>query len=469
MVKIYKSDLGNTLIRDFLNYFSFSSIKNTNYGQIMLHVILGQALCKNVYYVSGSRKIDIRIHLLLIKPQATGKGAGYGVCEDLSNYLDINFQTLTETTDAGMVGTKVYDSSLKQEVVIDGLLKTADIIGMEEASVIFDLTSDFSKKNMTLMQICMNPLWDASCHISKRLGTQLIEFDPHASFLLTSYPPDKLQEKITKTGFLDRMIPVFETTSLEERLEVIKLITQNLNTSKSQVESMRKDVFRRFKKVVNCYKKGEYEIKIPKDMREALLESIEEFAMKVLDASPKAREKLEHFVSRLYEILIKLSIHHALLELRTTIDISDVMYARMVYMPIWKNLIISIESLLIIDPSERARRNKIIWQSQQVFDDIAKTNAKKHVRKIKVKRGKKTVEETYVRRLTMLPRLQEQWDYCSKETADNNLKKLEKNADLDISVFKKISKLEEKDKYFERKKIGSVIYIKKIKNVTRGK
>ena len=37
----------------------------------------------------------------------------------------------------------------------------------------------------------------------------------------------------------------------------------------------------------------------------------QEFAMKILDASPKAREKLEHFISRLYEILLKLGTESA--------------------------------------------------------------------------------------------------------------------------------------------------------------
>ena len=93
-------------------------------------------------------------------------------------------------------------SKQKKEEIVYGLLKTADIVGMEEASVIFDLSSDFSKKNMTYMQITMNPLWDSSCRITKKLGNHIIDFKPHASFILTSYPPDRLAEKITKTGFL---------------------------------------------------------------------------------------------------------------------------------------------------------------------------------------------------------------------------------------------------------------------------
>lgn len=447
-----KTNIGDKLIEDFNDVFANYSIDNRMYGLITLHVAFGQALCQNVYYRTGSRKIDIRVHLLLIKPQATGKGAGFSVCEKLADNLDLNFQSITTSTDAGLAGTKIYDPAQKQEVVVDGLLKTADIIGMEEASVIFDLTSDFSKKNMTLMQITMNSLWDSSCTISKKLGTTLIEFKPHASFLLTSYPPDNLAEKVMKTGFLDRVIPVFETVSLEQRLSIMKRMTELLNKPEQEVNDKEDETLETIAGIVNFYKKGEHCVDIPENIEKTLLHIIEEFALKVLDASPKAQEKLEHFVTRLYEILIKLSIHHALFNLRTRVEISDLLYARKIYLPIWKNLIVNIESLLIINPSERARRNKIIIQSIQQYDKL-------------LREGTYVKRKVWVRRLSMLPELQKKWDNCSKETADNNLKKLEKNTDLDTNKFRRIARLEEKDKFFETKEIGGFTYIKKIQDI----
>jgi hypothetical protein len=447
-----KTNIGDKLIEDFNDVFANYSIDNRMYGLITLHVAFGQALCQNVYYRMGSRKIDIRVHLLLIKPQATGKGAGFSVCEKLADNLGLQFQSLTTSTDAGLVGTKIYDHSQKEEIIVDGLLKTADIIGMEEASMIFDLASDFSKKNMTLMQITMNSLWDSSCIISKKLGTTLIEFKPHASFLLTSYPPDNLAEKVMKTGFLDRVIPIFETVSLEQRLSTLKKMTELLNKPQGELNDKEQGVIETLCGIVNFYKKGEHCIEISENIHQKLLYIIEEFAMKVLDASPKAQEKLEHFVTRLYEILIKLSIHYALFNLRTRVEISDLLYARRIYLPIWKSLIVNIESLLIIDPSERARRNKIIHQSLQEYDKLLVEN--KYVK-----------EKVWVRRLSMLPSLQQKWDNCSKETADNNLRKLEKNLELDTDNFRRIARLEEKDKFFETKEIGGFTYIKKIRDI----
>lgn len=447
-----KEDFGDKLINDYLKFFDSFSIKNEMYGRIAFHVLLGQAL-KNVYYMIGKRKIDIRVHLLLIKPQGSGKGAGYGVIQDIAKSLGLEFKSLTESTDAGLIGTLEYDDVLKEKVVVPGLLQSADIVGMEEASVLFDLTSDFSKKNMTYMQITMNALNDGSCFLSKKLGSELIEFKPHASFLLMTYPPDKLAEKIMKTGFFDRVIPVFEEVTLIDRLWIIKKMSEKINTSSTKdYQKEYNDVVGRMEVLVKKYQKEEICVSIPKSVKTSLSQVIEEFAMMVLDASPKARNKLEHFVSRLYETLLKLAVHHALISLRTTLDVGDILYARLIYLRVWKNLIISLESLLIISPIERARHHQIIRQSLNEYDKQMKI--KKYVK-----------QKVWVRRLTMIESLQTKWDNCTKETADNSLRKLEKTkGDECEGVFKRVAEYE-KDKYFERKNIGGIAYLKKIKDI----
>ena len=418
-----------------------------------MHVVLGQAL-KNIHYKMGNRKIDIRVHLLLIKPQGTGKGAGFGVAMRFAQALGLDFQTLTSSTDAGLEGTLEYDEVEKEMAITPGLLQTADIIAMEEASVLFDLVSDFSKKNMTLMQITMNPLDDASCHIDKKLGSELISFKPHASFLLTTYPPDKLADKIVKTGFLDRTIAVFEDVTLEDRLEVIKQLMPKINAISSQESADEFDsISKRLIRVTEFANKHIPNgcMVIPKDVQTLLLEVIEEFAMKILDASPKAREKLEHFISRLYETLLKLAIHHAVLDLRNSVDVSDIAYARLTFLPIWTNLIISMESLLVISGEERARKNQVILQS-----------LREYARQIKTKKYVK--QDCWVRRMTMLENLRGYWDSCSIETADKLLSRIEKEPKTQYDKFMRCRAYNQ-DKFFEKKNIGGVAYIKQIRDI----
>ena len=448
-----RKEYGNKLIRDYISYFSQSSVKNELYGKISMHVVLGQAL-KNIHYKMGNRKIDIRVHLLLIKPQGTGKGAGFGVAMRFAQSLGLDFQTLTSSTDAGLEGTLEYDEEEKERVIVPGLLQTADIIAMEEASVLFDLVSDFSKKNMTLMQITMNPLDDASCHIDKKLGSELISFKPHASFLLTTYPPDKLADKVVKTGFLDRTIAVFEDVTLEDRLEVMKKLLPQINsTSAAESAEQFDSISKRLIRVTEFANKHIPNgcITIPQDVQVLLMQVIEEFAMKVLNASPKAREKLEHFISRLFETLLKLAIHHAILDLRNSLDVSDIAYARLTYLPIWTNLIISMESLLVISSEERMRKNQVIIKSLREYD-----------RQIKI--GKFVKNNVWVRRMTMLQTLRGDWDSCSIETADKLLSKIEKEPKTSYDKFMRCRAYNQ-DKFFEKKNIGGVAYIKKIRDI----
>jgi len=154
----------------------------------------------------------------------------------------------------------------------------------------------------------------------------------------------------------------------------------------------------------------------------------------------------------LYGNLLNLAIHHALLHRRTNLDVSDVMYSRLTYQPIWRNLIISIESLLIIDARELHRIHRIIRTSIDEYD-------------IQIKSGKFVKEGVWVRRRTMVENLKEKWDNCSWETADNNLQKIEK---IPASVYGDFGKVAsyEKDKFFESKPIGDVVYLRKIRNVS---
>jgi len=448
---------GENFINDYLKFFESFSIKNEMYGRIALHVIIGQAL-KNVHYRSGKRKIDCRVHLLLIKPQGTGKGAGYGIIKDIAEAVGLNFNSLTESTDAGLVGTIQYDNSTKENTVVYGLLYDSDIVGMEEASVLFDINTDFSKKNMTYMQITMNALEDGSCQIDKKLGAFNIEFKPHASFLLMTYPPDKLVDKLVKTGFIDRVIPIFENVTLQDRLEVIKKISENINKEDSKdYQKEFDDIVVRLKYIIKKFQKQPICVKIPDEVHESAINFVEKLSAMILTASPKARDKLEHFVSRLYENLMKLAVHSALIDLRTELTMHDILYARMYYLIIWKNLIVVLESLLVISADERAQRHRIIRDSIAEYDRLIRQNKKKFI-KYKV----------WVRRRTMIENLRSKWDNCSAETADIYLSKLEKSdfvGDLENVNYEEL----EMDKFFEKKIIGTggkgVIYVKKIRDI----
>jgi hypothetical protein len=264
-----------------------------------------------------------------------------------------------------------------------------------------------------------------------------------------TYPPDKLLEKLTKTGFMDRLILIFEDVTLADRLETIRIMSQrtNVSTRESNAEQF-EDVMRRLKTVIDMFSRDKVCINISEQMENLLVQVVDEFAMKTLDAAPKAREKLEHFISRLYEILKKLAIQHAVLCCRHDLKASDILYARRVYQPIWRNLIISIESLLIISPEERYRVQRIMRTALDEYET-------------QLKSGKFVKEKVWVRRRSMVENLKKLWDNCSWETADSNLRKLERLPQGVYSDYDKMIQYE-KDKIFETTTIEGTEYIKRL-------
>lgn len=463
MKAVHGEDFGDTLIRDFLKVFDEHSMKNKPYGRLILHVILGQAL-KNICFRVGARRIDIRLHGLLIRPSGSGKGAGYGFYADLATELGFNNQLLTESTDAGLVGTAQINPQTREPELMPGLMVDADLISMEEASVLFDYQSEFSKKNLTYLQIAMNPIEDASCHISKRIGMlqEPIEFDPHCSFLLMTYIPDKFVDSLIKRGVIQRFIPIIQRVPVEERLDVVKMAISRIG--QSSLVGLTDDyqsVVNRLRIVINKYNKfgvinetdklsreqidkirAEAEFTLDDKARKAIERVIIDFTEKIKDTTMMAQEKLEEFTHRNFEILMKLAIHHAILSMKTSVDAADVIYAKNVYEPIWESLIYNIEDLLIPSQVQRMRYMQTVSYAISVYNELRKNK-------------KYTKDDVWVRRLSMLDKLQVKWDNCSFITANKKLKMIETTNEKDTN----------KTKWFLIKKIGTVVYVKLIRDV----
>lgn len=494
-----ENEYGDKFIDKFLNHFDEYSIDNPEYGHMILHVVLGQAL-KNIYFRVGARKIDIRLHFLFISPSGTGKGAGYGFYCKLCKDLGIQNEQLTEATDAGLAGTGIRLNDGDYEI-IPGLLQEADTISMEEASPLFDYSTEFSKKNLTYMQITMNPLDDASCEISKRLGSipDAIRFKPHGSFLLTTYIPDKFIEALVKRGVIQRPVTFMRQVSLEERMKVVDKSIDKINAlTEESYDKEYQNIVTKLKSIINEYQKlgsvEDEEVKkfkieeeklkritsriaptLNKKQQEKLCKTIQkevnklekpeykgfcftidkkvqkemkhlehELIEKIKDTTWIAQEKLAEFVHRIYEIMMRLAIHHAIIRMDRTVLSEDILYAKKVFTPIWISLIYNIEDLLMPTTQQRARMNFIIHRALEAHKNLIKENKKGIVK------GKE-----WVKRSAMIKDLQTTWDNCSNVTASNRLYKLETD------------KVDEtnKNKWFLRRKIGNSMYLKMVQDV----
>lgn len=498
-----KAKFGDAFIKDFFSLFDEHSIRNPAYARMVLHVILGQAL-KNIYFRQGARRIDIRLHLLLIRPSGAGKGAGYGFFCKLAADLGLDNQKLTEATDAGLAGSGSVNPKTNEVEVNHGLMEDADFISMEEGSTLFDFASSFSKKNLTYLQVAMNPLDDESCEISKKIGSlpEAIRFKPHCSFLILTYIPEKFIDALVTRGVIQRFVPIMQTVSLDERLKVVDIAIDKLNTStEGDFDDKYKKVLIRLKYIISKYQKygtpeetKKYEVnredlkrafiksvnrKVSNDVLEKLINHTEqevnklnqrdwngycfdisdiskdairkvehEFVKMMKDTSQYAQQKLQEFTHRIYELLVRFAIHHAILDLRTSVEMQDVIYARRVLMPIWKNVIYNLEDLLIMDVSQRVKYHGMVHWAVNAYKNILAQNDEKFVRK-------DNVGTVWVRRGKLLKDLQPRWDNCSFVTANNRLSKLETENPND----------DDKHKWFLRRNWGTTAFVKLIQDV----
>jgi len=494
-----EKEFGDKFITQYLKYFYEYSMKNKDYGLLILHVLIGQAL-KHVYFREGARKIDIRMHGLFISPSGTGKGAGFGLFCKLATDLGLDNQQLTEATDAGLAGTGIRLPDGNYEL-IPGLMETADFISMEEASPIFDMQSQFSKKNLTYLQQAMNPLDDASCEISKRLGSMIdaIRFKPHCSALLTTYIPDHFKEDLVKRGVMQRFTMVMKNPSLEDRMKIIYNAIDKLNAkTEEHYEKEYQELLTSFKTIINEFQKlggleeedtKKYQVEddklhrivgriaptLDKKQQESLCKKIHsevsklqkpvwkgfcfdiddkvkvelkvdmyELVEMIKDTTVIAQEKLAEFVHRIYEILVRLAIHHSIIRMDRCVRSNDVLYAKKIFTPIWKELIYNIEELLVPTSTQMVKTTFIIHRSIDTYKRLIKENDKRYVKK-----------KEWVRRTKLLQDLQFVWNNCSRVTANNRLLELETEKEGDTN----------KNKWFLKNKINNIVCVRLIQDI----
>jgi hypothetical protein len=224
----YLNDEDYTLLKEYLSVFDRYCYNNPFVGVLTFLLVMGQ-LFKNKKIPKGDGFFDLRVHVLLIQPSGSGKSEALNFVEQLCEKLKLKVFSSTDYTDAGLIGgvdpkpkSKKKNETLdeseqnEEENNNDAALNVADILSMDEASVLFKDNTPFALHARVYLQKAMNYYESKSNHILRLLRDGKIDFYPHASIWLTTVMPKEF-DGIVSSGFLQRMLINIEDEDIEKR------------------------------------------------------------------------------------------------------------------------------------------------------------------------------------------------------------------------------------------------------------
>lgn len=435
---------GDALINKWKYEFENRCWDSPQYAEISFHTLFAQLpSIKDKRIIYENNYSDLRVHLMLFQRSGTGKGRGYNFVIEMAELLNLVCFSADAMTDAVLLGSFVHEEGQREPVRIRGILDPLrmppiSIFIQNEATLIIDSKkTDFSKDFMNYFQKSMNTIGTPDNLIEKttlQMGGQIIRLQPDASFLFTTYVPEKLLEVVTKTGYLQRMVVLYNTVGFDKRTESWEIMA-GITGKKSEGENYIPDIVDALKHIQEHYRKPENTISMAQDTNEACKNVMRQIYKPLLNVNEAMREHLGDFVPRTYENVIKIAYHHAMCRLSPTVDIVDVGYALKIVRPAWTRMITYMEE-----------SDTIIAETLKKWDKFKKDAYRIH-NLITVAQEKAGMEaDGWVKRETMVKMLSSRTHGWGKTKS---------------TTRSRINKLTEDLKYFEESKVNNVKCLKK--------
>lgn len=239
-----REDNFDKFLTNYNNIFNQFSWNNEVYSKLLLHSLLSKVFSK-IYISVRANVIDSRINLLLIQTQGSGKGKGMIMIKKIIERLNLNNETpirinsISDYTDAGLIGTIVETKVGKETLnsVKLGILSEeySDIIYMEEAKLI--LASSKNRKESNIFQYIntgLNSVFSGENVINKEMRLGRVSCRVNASFILTTYPTPLADVEGLKSGFYRRILTYYNNLSINELKENNTILTDSIIASESK-------------------------------------------------------------------------------------------------------------------------------------------------------------------------------------------------------------------------------------------
>jgi hypothetical protein len=333
------------------------------------------------------------------------------------------------TSDGMLLGSYEQIDGEEEPLHIPGLLDPSkqpqvNIFMQNEATLLLDAKrTDWSKDFMTYYQVAMNPIGTPDNLLEKTnlaMRGDMIAINPVVSFYLTTYPPDRLLETITKAGFIQRMTTLYNIHKFDERVEQWKTMATKTGQKREGDDEVPK-IVSALKFINSHYQKNNF-ISVAEETRGTFNSVMKELYMPLLKVNKAMREHLGDFIPRTYENVVKCAYQHAMLRLSPLVENVDIVYSMSVLQPAWQRMITYMEESDEVIQPLLSKWNKWRRDAQEVYE---------HILVLQKQRGK--YQDGWIKKETMIKYLSSSdmgWDK-SPSTTRSRLDKMT----IDLKFF----------------------------------
>lgn len=314
----------------WLSRFGEFSYNNEMFGYFALHLLTGQLLKFNSIKKRG-QAIDLRFNIYAMMDTGSGKSAALDMVYPYAERLGLNFVSIDTSSDAALIGTveqsksyNDYNDEVTEYIIVDGLLKDADIVHYDEAESLL-VANKHSEQTKLYFQKAMNPIGTPSNILMKKLAHgEPIKFPCTTSFYFTSYVPEKFENLAVHTGVLQRMGLCPKELTYQDRLNNsytdIDFLGEPETTlaNDAEITSMLRQI----------QSAGECELEFKFDGVKPVLKNRVKAMYDLAQTSSFSIQKLFNgFVPRYQNHMYVLACHHAVMSDRMNVKTEDVDYA----------------------------------------------------------------------------------------------------------------------------------------------
>ncbi len=339
------------------------------------HRITSQDECKVLYglcavsqifrHIKTKRNIedDLRIHLCVIMPTATGKSEGNSMLIEFCKITEMKYSQPEEYSPATLIGSfdkNIHEMNIAEEQfendpekyphwrdpVKHGMLSDSNFVIFDEGENILH-TTNRTEGAQRILQHAMNRHGSETNKVTNKLVAAEVEVFPNCNIAITSYYQDHFKETLLNRGLLQRTLIFFKNESDVRRDEIRDFMVDKMveigydetvedgidkiNTNKKYEEDLFNELKNEVTKLRARHAGTEY-VMLRKGVKDRLKYHMHQLQDVIPNMSPYQVEIWETMISRLTPSMLKIAALYALVDYREVIEIKDVDKAAQILM-----------------------------------------------------------------------------------------------------------------------------------------